>query len=86
MNIIHAEMNTQDKLVNGKMNGAYDATHIWIPNDEKSKGGLDKPFAQRQFSVTHGSTLTIHDCTYTVQVKAKGCCQTQDKVILRNIE
>ena len=76
------------------MTDKYDATHVWVTADDKpakngfSNGSMGSPHPlHSQTSLTaRGSTLSIHDCRYTVQVKAKGSCQSQDKDILKDIQ
>ncbi|XP_052785141.1 broad substrate specificity ATP-binding cassette transporter ABCG2-like isoform X2 [Mya arenaria] len=84
-------MSEKDPLVNGHTNpssyGVKADTHVWVPVDEKTEhrrvgNGSSFPMQQKG-----GSTLTIHNINYTVQVKEKTCsCSTQDKAILKGID
>lgn len=83
----------QDPLVGSQKKTPYnglknDATHVWIASDEKPvTNGRSDTGLKRQFSgVKKGSTLTIHDIQYTVKVRQKGCCGTEDKIILKGID
>lgn len=65
-----------------------EATHVWVPADgHDAKNGIANGFqGKAPMMQKGGSTLTIHDGNYAVQVKEKTCgCGTKDKQILKNV-